>query len=230
MPDVEVAPDDCRRASSSSAFLMHSICSCWPVRFLQTCLASSSDLDSCPRATPPEVLGSGEIVGLLRRVGCVPGVDGDPLEPASDGTVPCVVVASDGTVLDGDGTVVDGDGTVVDCDGVVLGEVVDVCAMAIGRPAPITKAPAVQRVCSFRNISVSIKDGRSPENRQTSFPPFKGSRRRVPSRHASGTSPPAPRARRQDPAAPAASLRAGADRGRWRWRRRWTHARSSGCG
>ena len=36
--------------------------------------------------------------------------------------------------------------------GVVEGDVVVVCAMAIGRPAPIAITPAVQKVCSFLNI------------------------------------------------------------------------------
>ena len=48
--------DDWRFISSSSAFFMHSRCASSPVRFLQTCLASSSSLDGAA-ATLPEVFG-----------------------------------------------------------------------------------------------------------------------------------------------------------------------------
>ena len=88
--------DDCRVFSSSSAFFMHS---CWassPVRFLHACLASASSFDSWPLVIPPDVVGSGDVVGLLRQVGCVAGVDGEPVVPpvVSEGAVPGVGIGA----------------------------------------------------------------------------------------------------------------------------------------
>lgn len=145
VPEVDELdePDDCRFLSSSSAFLMHSCWASWPVRFLHTCLASSSDFGSWPLATPPDVAGSGEVVGSLRRVGCVAGVDGEPVVPpvVSEGAVPGVGVGAWEGVVCCEGV------------GVVEGDVVDVCAMAAGKPAPIAIRPAAHRVCRLMNIS-----------------------------------------------------------------------------